>query len=124
MDISTLNLPQAILDDNAEFIVEMQLDDNKLMKDNRFFSDYVLSIETYVTKFGLHFYVDNDSETIYFYGLDNNNDHNNMISVIFKIYKAEWIKNYLSVYKWYSLYDIQHGDEVEDMLEIFTRRGV
>ena len=124
MDISTLNLPQAILDDNAEFIVEMQLDDNKLMKDNRFFTDYVLSIETYVTKFGLHFYVDNDSETIYFYGLDNQEDFTSIWQAIFKIYKTEWVKKYLSVYKWYNLYDIQHGEEAEDMLLGFENEGI
>ena len=124
MDIATLDLPQTILDDNAEFIVEIKFDDEKLAADNRFFSDYVLSIKTYIEKFGLRFYADEDNEIIYFYGLNNNDDHNNMITVIFQIYKAKWVKNYLSVYKWYSLYDIKHGDEVEDMLEIFSRRGM
>ena len=124
MNISTLNLPQEIIDDCAEFIVEMKLNDDKLIADNRFFSDFAVSIKAHILKNKLNFFCDNDNETIYFYGKDNQTDFTNMWIVVFEVYKTEWIKQYISVYKWYSLSEIESGEEVEDMLEVFHRRGV
>ena len=74
MDISILNLPQAVLDDKAEFIVEMQFDDNKLMKDNRFFSDLELSISKHIEQYHLGIYAVNNDDIIYIYGKDNQRD--------------------------------------------------
>ena len=124
MDITELALPQAILDDNAEFIIEMRFDEDKMISDNRFFKDYVLSLSKYVAKRGLGLYEDGTDSVIYIYGKENNTDHNNIISTAFKIYETEWIRKNLSVYNWYSLYDISHGDDVEDMLEIFNKKGI
>lgn len=124
MDISILNLPQAVLDDKAEFIVEMQFDDNKLMKDNRFFSDLELSISKHIEQYHLGIYAVNNDDIIYIYGKDNQRDFTNIWNVIFQLYRTNWIKKYLILYKWYCLAEIANGEEVEDMLEIFIRRGV
>ena len=124
MNISALKLPQEIIDDNAEFIVEMKFNDDKLIADNRFFSDFAVSIKAHILKNDLYYFCDSDNETIYFYGKDNQTDFTNIWSVIFEIYRTEWIKQYISVYKWYSLSEIELGEEVEDVLEVFRRRGV
>ena len=124
MDIATLDLPQTILDDDAEYIVEMKFNDEDLAADNRFFSDLKLSISKHIEQYHLGIYSVNNDDMLYIYGKDNQRDFTNIWNVIFQLYRTDWIKKYLVIYKWYCLAEIANGEEVEDILEVFVRRGV
>lgn len=103
---------------NASFALEIVLDEDKMIAHNEFFSDFELSIKTFVGRYNLSCKTD-QTDTIYVLG--NETDYAMIMAAMSILARTDWLYPYLSAFRYYNFYENGLDAEPENVIEAFSK---
>lgn len=103
----------------SSYALEIVLNEDKMMKDNELFSDFELSIKSFVNKYNLNCVKNESDDTIYILG--NENDYAMIMAAMSILARTKWLYPYLSAFNYYNFYENGIDAVPEDVIVAFRK---